>query len=442
CSKPVTSKDKEVNMATGDYDDALVCCVENTIDDRIMHSGASFHATHCKEELERFKLRSGKFRLADDKTLDISGVKDVVLKSSFGTSWTMKDVSLVVARGNKRGSMYMVEVPSDGINVTIDGRGNATLWHQRLRHMSEKEEGGSRYYVTFIDDSSKKVWVYFLRNKSKVFNTFKKWKAAVENETNLRVKCLKSDNGGEYSSREFIEYYAKNGIKMLKTVPETPQQNGIAERINQTLKERAKSIRLHARPPKMLWADSVTTAAYLINRGPSVPLGFRIPEEEWQEKEVSLAHLRVFGCDSYVKVKDVARDKLDEKSVKCTFIGYGSDEMGYRFWDSKSHKVIRSIDVTFNEDSLYGVKAATDSSNLTKPNQKDQVVFEDSLENLANKSIVTKHGLSSEITQSPGRNSDTSEGSKNSRRFEDSGRSDKEYSEDKASSEEGDSETL
>nr|GFA17471.1 retrovirus-related Pol polyprotein from transposon TNT 1-94 [Tanacetum cinerariifolium] len=223
-------------------------------------------------------------------------------------------------------------VPSDGINATIDGRGNATPWHQRLGHMSKK---GMKILA------SKEIRVYFLKKKSKVFNTFKKWKAAVENETNLRVKFLKSDNGGEYSSREFIEYCAENGIRMLKTVPETPQQN-----------------------------------------------------EEWQGKEVSLAYLRVFGCESYIKVKYVARDKLDAKSVKCTFIGYGSNEIGYRFWDSKGQKVIQSEDVTFNEDSLYGAKAATNSSNLMKPNQKDQVVLEDSLMNLANKSIVVHHGLS------------------------------------------------
>ncbi|GKB32448.1 retrovirus-related pol polyprotein from transposon TNT 1-94 [Tanacetum coccineum] len=165
--------DKEVNMAAGDYDDAFVCCVENTIDDRIMDFGALFHATYCKEELERFKLRFGKVRLADDKTLDIAGIRDVVLKTSFGTSWTLKDVryilglkkrlisvgkldeegyhvgfgdqqwkvtkgSLVIAHGNKRGSLYMVGVPSDGINTSIDGRGNVALWHQRLGHMSEK----------------------------------------------------------------------------------------------------------------------------------------------------------------------------------------------------------------------------------------------------------------------------------------------------------------
>ncbi|GJU02655.1 retrovirus-related pol polyprotein from transposon TNT 1-94 [Tanacetum coccineum] len=87
CLKLVASRDKLV-----DCDDTLVCCVENMIKDRIMDSSASFHATYCKEELERFKLRFGKVRLADDKTLDIAGVGDVVLKTSFGTSWTLKDV--------------------------------------------------------------------------------------------------------------------------------------------------------------------------------------------------------------------------------------------------------------------------------------------------------------------------------------------------------------
>ncbi|GKA08014.1 hypothetical protein Tco_0687345 [Tanacetum coccineum] len=75
--------DKVVNMAAGNSDDALICCIKNTVKDYIMDSGASFHATYCKEELERFKLRSGKVRLADDKTLDISGIGDVVLKTSF-----------------------------------------------------------------------------------------------------------------------------------------------------------------------------------------------------------------------------------------------------------------------------------------------------------------------------------------------------------------------
>ena len=97
--------------------------------------------------------------------------------------------------------------------------------------------GGSRYYITFIDDSSRKVWVYFLKNKSDIFETFKKWKAMVETETSLKVKCLRSNNGGEYIDGGFREYCVAQGIRMEKTIPGTPQQNGVAKRMNRTLNE-------------------------------------------------------------------------------------------------------------------------------------------------------------------------------------------------------------
>ena len=82
--------------------------------------------------------------------------------------------------------------------------------------------GGSRYYITFIDECSRKVWVYFSKNKSDVLDTFKMWKAMVETKTCLKLKCLRSDNGGEYIDREFKEYCAANKIRMEKTIPRTP----------------------------------------------------------------------------------------------------------------------------------------------------------------------------------------------------------------------------
>ncbi|GKB39064.1 retrovirus-related pol polyprotein from transposon TNT 1-94 [Tanacetum coccineum] len=323
--------------------------LQNTVEDRIMDSGALFHVTYCKEELERFELRSGKVRLADDKTLDIVGVEDVVLKTSFGTNWSLKDVSLEVARGNKRGSLYMVEVHPEGIGAIINGSGSAAVW------FGEAEES-------------------FLHNVSED-------KETAEQEL------------------------------------------------------RAESTGIHVEALKMLWADSVSTA-YLIYRIPYVPIGLCILEEEWREKDTSLTHLKVFGCESFVKVKDVCGE-----AMKCTFIGSGSDEMRYNFRDTKSHQVIRSRAITL-VDSIYGARSEIDSSSLTKLIQKSQVVLVDIPENLAeNDNIVVEHGLSSEITQSPGGSSDTSEGSEISGSFEDSRRSDEEYSEDGASSIEGGSET-
>ena len=72
--------------------------------------------------------------------------------------------------------------------------------------------GGSHYYVTFIDDATRKVWFYFLKQKSDVFQTFKKWKCLVENETGKKLKCLRSDNGGEYCNHKFEDYYSTNGM--------------------------------------------------------------------------------------------------------------------------------------------------------------------------------------------------------------------------------------
>ena len=72
----------------------------------------------------------------------------------------------------------------------------------------------------------------------------------------------------------------------MRTVPGKARENGIAERMNRTLNERARSMRIHCGLPKAFWADAMSTTAYLINRGPSVPLRFKIPEKVWTGKEL------------------------------------------------------------------------------------------------------------------------------------------------------------
>ena len=93
-----------------------------------------------------------------------------------------------------------------------------------------------------------------------------------ENEARKRLKCLRSDNGGEYCSNDFDSYYSHNGIRREKTVPGTPQENGVSERMNKTIMERERCMRLHAGLPLQFWEDVVDTIVYLINRGPSSTL--------------------------------------------------------------------------------------------------------------------------------------------------------------------------
>jgi len=83
---------------------------------------------------------------------------------------------------------------------------------------------------------------------------------------------------------------------MIKTVSRTPEQNGVVERMNKTLNERARFMRIQSRLPKVFWEDAISTTTYLINRGPSVPLDYQLPEEIWSGNEVNLSQLKVFCC--------------------------------------------------------------------------------------------------------------------------------------------------
>ena len=128
-------------------------------------------------------------------------------------------------------------------------------------------------------------------------------------------------------------------------------------------------MRLHAGLPKTFWVDAISIVAYLINREPSVPMEFKLPEEVWSDKEVKFSHLKVFCCDSYVYVDSDARSKLDAKSKMCFFIGYGDEKFGYRFWDEQNRKIIKSRNVIFNEHVIYK-DTLTVVSDVTEIDQK------------------------------------------------------------------------
>ena len=125
---------------------------------------------------------------------------------------------------------------------------------------------------------------------------------------------------------------------MEKTIPGTPQQNGVVECMNRTLNERARSMRLHAGLPKTFWVDAVSTAAYLKNRRPSVPMEFRLPKEVWSGKEVKFSYLKVFCCIFYVHIDSDARSKLDTKSKICFSLAMVTRNLAIGFGMNKTGK--------------------------------------------------------------------------------------------------------
>lgn len=208
---------------------------------------------------------------------------------------------------------------------------------------------GGNYFLTFIDDYTHYVWIYILKRKDQVFEKFIEWKAVVENSSGRKLKTLRTDNGGEYTSAEFDAYLKEEGVRHELTVPKTPQQNGVAERMNRTLVEAVRSMLSDAKLPKKFWAEALSTAVYLRNRSPTTTVQGKTPFEAWTKEKPDVGHLKVFGCLCFAHVAKDERQKFDAKARKCIMLGYGTETKAYRLYDVEREKVFLSRDVVFNE---------------------------------------------------------------------------------------------
>jgi len=122
-----------------------------------------------------------------------------------------------------------------------------------------------RYYMSFIDDHTKKVWVYFMKHKGEVFQHFLNFKAMVEKEKGVSIKCLRSNGGGKYFLNEFNEYLKEHGIQRKYSCSYSPQQNGVVERKNMHIAEIARAMLNEKNLPNYFWAEVVATTVYIMN---------------------------------------------------------------------------------------------------------------------------------------------------------------------------------
>jgi len=218
--------------------------------------------------------------------------------------------------------------------------------------MQTKSLGGASYFLLFIDDCTRYTWVYFLRKKSDVFEYFKEFKNMAEKQTGKFIKILRSDQGGEYKLGDFIKYCKDHGIVQQFTVPNTPQQNGVAERKNRTLVECARSMIKGKNLSNGFWAEAISTAVYLKNRSPTRYLSFMTPFQALYDSKPAVHHLRVFGSKAFAHIPKENRRKLDAKAIKCIFIGYCSEFKAYKLFNPSTHKVFASRDVVFHEQDV------------------------------------------------------------------------------------------
>lgn len=258
--------------------------------------------------------------------------------------------------------------------------------------MQTRSIQSSRYFLTFIDDYSRKVVVYGMAKKSMVLEIFKEFKLKAEQQTGKLIKILRSDNGTEYCNGAMSEFLRSSGIIHQTTVPYTPEQNGVAERMNRTLVEKARCMLFDAKLPTKFWGEAVVTAAYLVNRIPRRECN-KSPEELWSGKKPDLSNLRIFGCKAMIHIPSVKRNKFDPTSKTCTFIGYCTTTKGYRFYDQQSNKICISRDVKFFEDSFLNDHAELYNFNFNG-NQNEVEEYSHEANTSSGSTLPTHHDVS------------------------------------------------
>lgn len=247
--------------------------------------------------------------------------------------------------------------------------------------MSTHSWGGALYLLTFTDDFTRKTFGFLLKSKSEVFSKFVEFKHHVENQTGLKIKTLRSDNGGEFVNGPMSTFLQENGIVHQKTVPYNAEQNGTSERVNRTVIEKARTMLHDSKLPKAYWGEAVNTAIYLKNVTPTQALNNKIPDELWYEKPIDLSHLRVFGCEAHALIPKEKRTKLDSKTKACIFVGYSSESKGYRLIDPHNPRsIIVARDVIFIEDKVGNPATAVEPTTTTADSTLiyDQIRIENS----------------------------------------------------------------
>nr|GEV42923.1 retrotransposon protein, putative, Ty1-copia subclass [Tanacetum cinerariifolium] len=355
-----------------DNEDLLMALSEERFLEWIIDSGGSYHMTPRRDFLFDFKeFDGGTVLLGDNRTYAIRGTKKVKVQMKDGSSFMLENVRYVPEL--KRNLISLGTLDREGYTVKLNNeivkaesgeasvgiqekKSLAQVWHKRMGHINEaglhelerrkvlgkkglsklkfcknyvlgkltrvrfgrgqhkteevvdyvhadlwgpsrvESMSGCWYFLSVVDDYSRRVGVHFLRHKNDAFSKFKEWKQL-----------------------EFNNLCKESGIARHLTAAGTPQQNGLAKRMNRTLLNKVRCLLIYSGFPDLFWAEATVTASYLINRSPSTTLVKNTPMDFWSGHPKNYEMLRIFGCVAYSHVN---QGKLKPRAIKCIFMGY------------------------------------------------------------------------------------------------------------------------
>nr|BAM42649.1 Polyprotein [Arabidopsis thaliana] len=229
-----------------------------------------------------------------------------------------------------------------------------------------------RYYVIFVDHFTRYTWLYPLKQKSQVKDTFIIFKSLVENRFQTRIGTLYSDNGGEFVVLR--DYLSQHGISHFTSPPHTPEHNGLSERKHRHIVEMGLTLLSHASVPKTYWPYAFSVAVYLINRLPTPLLQLQSPFQKLFGQPPNYEKLKVFGCACYPWLRPYNRHKLEDKSKQCAFMGYSLTQSAYLCLHIPTGRLYTSRHVQFDERCFpfsttnFGVSTSQEQRSDSAPN--------------------------------------------------------------------------
>jgi hypothetical protein len=209
--------------------------------------------------------------------------------------------------------------------------------------------GGSKYGLVIVDDFSRFTWVFFLQDKSETQGNLKRFLKRAQNEFELKVKNIRSDNGSEFKNLQVKEFLEEEGINHEFSAPHTPRQNGVVERKNMMLIDMARTMLGEYKTPERFWSEAVNTACHAINWLYQHRLLKKTSYELLTGNKPNVSYFRVFGSKCYILVKKGRHSKFAPKAVEGFLLGYDSNTKSYRVFNKSSGLVEVSSDVVFDE---------------------------------------------------------------------------------------------
>ena len=215
----------------------------------------------------------------------------------------------------------------------------------------EQGYNGHAWISHFVCQNTYFHWLWTHRNKHEATNIVARMVNIAENQYQQRITFLRTD-GEKSLGQAFENLLTEHGIQSERTAPYTPAQNGKSERSGGVIIQKARCMRIGANLPHHLWPETVSAAAYILNRTPTSRTG-TTPFEALYHSKPTLSHMKIYGCRAYPLIYNIPKlQKLEPRAHIGYLVGYSSRNI-YRIWIPSKKQVIRIRDVTFDENTHY-----------------------------------------------------------------------------------------